>query len=472
MAINKKGSKKGLIIVRWLIALLVIAAAGGTAYYFLIYQKQQTTTTTQTTMQTAAATTGNIVISTTGTGTLIPRAEASFGFQASGQITKMNVKVNDVVQAGQVLAELDNSAIQLQISQAEHALAELTSASSIAAAGQTVATAMQTLKTAQNTADSLFYKRASDTLIDNTEGDIVLAKQQLARASDTYRQFSGLDDSDSRKASALVAMTNAQLNLNTLTANLNWYVGKPSEIEAAVARANLDAAKAGLQEAQWYLAALKGEEIPANATGALLTTLENAKQSIQSAKDTLNDTLLVAPISGTVMLISAGIGDLVGTTAIITIDDLSQPYILTVYLDETDWANVKVNYAVEVTFDVFSDQTFSGEILSISPGLVTANNSTMVSCVVQLNEAISTTLPNGTAATVDVISGKTENAVLVPVEALHDIGSGKYTVFVMENGTPKLRVVEVGLKDLVSAEILSGLKAGEVVTTGIVETKQ
>jgi multidrug efflux pump subunit AcrA (membrane-fusion protein) len=73
---------------------------------------------------------------------------------------------------------------------------------------------------------------------------------------------------------------------------------------------------------------------------------------------------------------------------------------------------------------------------------------------------------------VDVISGKTENAVLVPVEALHDIGSGKYTVFVMENGTPKLRVVEVGLKDLVSAEILSGLKAGEVVTTGIVETKQ
>jgi multidrug efflux pump subunit AcrA (membrane-fusion protein) len=92
--------------------------------------------------------------------------------------------------------------------------------------------------------------------------------------------------------------------------------------------------------------------------------------------------------------------------------------------------------------------------------------------MVKLNETIDTNLPSGTSASVDVIGGRAENAVLIPVEALHEIDGGKYTVFVMENGTPKLRTVEVGLQDITYAEIKSGLEVGETVTTGIVETQE
>jgi hypothetical protein len=42
----------------------------------------------------------------------------------------------------------------------------------------------------------------------------------------------------------------------------------------------------------------------------------------------------------------------------------------------------------------------------------------------------------------------------------------------MENGQPRLKVVEVGLMDYTYAEIKSGLSEGDVVTTGIVETAQ
>jgi hypothetical protein len=41
----------------------------------------------------------------------------------------------------------------------------------------------------------------------------------------------------------------------------------------------------------------------------------------------------------------------------------------------------------------------------------------------------------------------------------------------MEDGKLRLRVVEVGLQDLTKAEIISGVSAGDVVTTGVVETK-
>ena len=81
-------------------------------------------------------------------------------------------------------------------------------------------------------------------------------------------------------------------------------------------------------------------------------------------------------------------------------------------------------------------------------------------------------LPVGSAAGVDVIGGKAENAILVPVEALREISDGEYAVFVMEGGEPKMKMVEVGLQDLIYAEIISGFKQGDVVTTGQVETAQ
>jgi hypothetical protein len=56
------------------------------------------------------------------------------------------------------------------------------------------------------------------------------------------------------------------------------------------------------------------------------------------------------------------------------------------------------------------------------------------------------------------------------VEALREISDGQYAVFVMVDGQPELRMVEVGLMDYTYAEILSGLEQGDVVTTGIVAT--
>ena len=80
-------------------------------------------------------------------------------------------------------------------------------------------------------------------------------------------------------------------------------------------------------------------------------------------------------------------------------------------------------------------------------------------------------LPLGTSAAVDVIGGKATDAILIPIEALHDAGNGQYSVFVLKNGEPRLQLVEIGIQDLTSVEITSGLNQGDVVTTGIAETQ-
>jgi HlyD family secretion protein len=197
----------------------------------------------------------------------------------------------------------------------------------------------------------------------------------------------------------------------------------------------------------------------------------SAKANFESAKTQFEGTHLVAPIAGTVMSFDGKVGDEVGSAAIVKISDLSQPYYLEAYFDESDWTNIQVGYEADVTFDLLPDDTFVGKVVEVTPGLVSGGGSSLVHCYVELTDTVPNGLPSGTAATVEVIAGRVENVVTVPVEAVREISAGQFAVFVMDNGTPKLRMVEVGLTDITTAEILSGLSEGEVVTTGIVETQ-
>ncbi|MBK8986148.1 MAG: hypothetical protein IPM39_08705 [Chloroflexi bacterium] len=150
---------------------------------------------------------------------------------------------------------------------------------------------------------------------------------------------------------------------------------------------------------------------------------------------------------------------------------MSQP-LLEVYLDETDLAMVGLNYEVDVVFNALPDETFTGRVILVDPQLTNTSGVTAVRALVQLDSfAKPQTLPVGMNATVEVISGRAEGALLVPVEAVRELSVGDYAVFVMENGEPKLRLVEVGIMDFTYAEIISGVAAGEEVTTGIVQTK-
>jgi HlyD family secretion protein len=288
-------------------------------------------------------------------------------FTVGGLLAKVNVAEGDLVKAGQVLAELDNTSIQIDLSQSQRKLMELTSISAQAAAAKALAVARQTLKDAQDKFDSQIYKRASDTLISNTQGEIDLAKQALSRASDSYRLVSRLEDGDSRKAAALVAMTNAQLRLNNLIATYNWYTGTPTDIDAALATANLAAAKAAVQEAEWYLSAVKGEVVPLDATGANLANLKAAADAVASAQDRLDKSKLVAPIAGTVITVKGVAGEMVSPgVIIIAISDVTHLRVETTDLSERNVPFVKVGQPVTVIVKALN-QNVAGHVSRISP---------------------------------------------------------------------------------------------------------
>ncbi|MCC6986708.1 MAG: efflux RND transporter periplasmic adaptor subunit [Anaerolineales bacterium] len=463
----------------WIAAIVVLTlAAGGGGYAY--YQSTQTTneTTSENALQTANATRGDLIIYASGTGTLISENESDLAFSTAGDVTEVFVMVGDKVEAGALLAQVDDTDAQTAYLEANRAYLELTSPSAIATAQQTIAEATTSVSDAWST---LAYLISPEAL----RAEDKLAEAELAVAESEAKVKESPNDEEAKKALEK-AESDLKIAQNALKEAQGRYVSyylpkyfsdgtelnAPSEGEILAARAELELAKATLQEAEYLYAALTGGDVPDNATGSGLTELEQARSALETAQADLDGTRLIAPISGTIMSIDISIGDSVsGGSSVVTIADLSQPY-LEVYLDESDWASVVVGYETDVIFDILPDKTYNGMVTQVDPGLFSSNNTSVVRALVQLTEinAGDFKLPLGTTASVDVIGGRAEDAVLIPIEALHKAGD-QYAVFVMENGEPRLRVVEVGIQDLLYAEIVSGIEAGETVTTGIVETQ-
>lgn len=284
-----------------------------------------------------------------------------------------------------------------------------------------------------------------------------IMQQRLEEATAAFVPYRYLAITNETREDKLTALTLAQTNFDAAVKRLNY------EYALQVAKANLVKAR---QEYEQYTAGPAADDLE-----LAQAELANAEAKLALAQEAQSIIELKAPIAGTIMTVDASLGEELGTAAIITLADLEIP-TLDVYLDETDLDKAVVGYDADVVFDALPDQSFTGKVVSVSPGLQSVGNTQAVQLRVQLDPAgVEVNLPVGLNAAVDIVAGRAENAVLVPVEALRDLGDGQYAVFVMENGEPTLRVVEVGLMDVTYAEILSGLQAGEVVTTGIAQTQ-
>jgi len=468
-------------------AVLVLAGLIFGVYRLFFYSAPAAADAAAETLQTSTVKQGDLVISASGTGVYVAKGTASLGFGSSGQITEVNVAVGDLVEKGQVLARMDDTAAQTAYKQAHRNLLNLTSPAAVASAQKAVAAAEDDVQSAEQ---SLMY------LISPT---VYSYELKLAAAQDAQAQAKAAaeaDPSETNKtalATADAAVAKAQANV---TAGWNWwrntyvpqnftveekkpgsvtkYVATPSDADILSTRADLTLAQATLAEAKNYLAAIQGGEIPDDATGSSLTAFEQAVLDEQNAQDTLDGMTLVAPISGIVTSLTANLGDTVSSGTVLTIADVSQ-VSLDFYLDETDFDKVAVGYPVEVIFDSLPDLTFTGKVTALDPSLSDQNGSKLIkgSLVLEsVSPAVQGTLLLGMNASVDVIGGQVTGATLVSVDALHEIDTDQYGVYLLQDGTLHFTSIEVGLMDAFYAEVKSGLKPGDVVSTGLLESGQ
>jgi multidrug efflux pump subunit AcrA (membrane-fusion protein) len=474
----------------WIILIMVAGLAGGGFYVYAEANQPAEDSETEV-VRTSTVRQGDLVLYATGTGSAVAATEVDLSFGISGEIAALNVQVGDVVSAGDVLASLEESesleslqvsvtTAELSLLRAQQDLEELYESIPMEAAlaQKALAEAMDEMQDAEYywQVQQQGYRASSET-IQAAEAALVLAEAEVEKAQDRYNEVESKSDDDPAKALALSNLIAAKTKRDSALRELNWYTGSPTDIDQALLDAEVAIAQANLAVAQREWEVLKNGADPFEVAVAEAEVasaeaqLARAQADLEEAIANQDEIDLIAPMDGTVMAVNAQVGETAQGT-IVTLADLSQTY-LEIFLDETDLGNVQNGFEVEVIFDALPDDTFSGTIVQVDPSLYTSQGVSAIKALVQLDDpALSQvdTLPIGLSAAVDVIGGRADNALLVPIEALRELSPGEYAVFVMEDGEPVLRFVEVGLMDFTYAEVTSGLEAGEVITTGIVET--
>jgi HlyD family secretion protein len=517
------------------IALIVLVLLGGGGAAYAYWLAPEEASQAEPTIETATVTVGDISITADGTGMLVPTSEYELAFDSSGTLTELLVEVGDVVQAGDLLACIDDTdarnavaEAELGVLQAEQALED---AKDTAQLEQTVAEAelavTQTkadLATAQEALDELLNWAPDESEVQVSQADLAIAQaeykntvtkaglrdEQLAstrinleqatrdleeaqasyaNAMDAARDWeNNIEDTRERAAESLqkakdnleiaqasydlamidssqIDVQNAWVKVLNAQEALDELQTPPDDEEIAAARLVVQQLEVALGQSQLDAADAKAALADPDTAQAELT-LQQAQLKLESSLAALDGTTLVAPTAGTVTEVSASVGEKASGTVMV-LANLQEP-VIQFWVEESDLNSVAVGNPVHIVFEALPDLTYEGVVLRVDPALVEVGNTSAV----QAWASIDTTghpvkLLGDMNVEVEIVSGEATNALLVPVTALREIGDGQYAVLIVgADGELELRPVEVGLKDYVNAEIVSGLQRGEVVSIG------
>lgn len=133
--------------------------------------------------------------------------------------------------------------------------------------------------------------------------------------------------------------------------------------------------------------------------------------------------------------------------------------------NQTETSEIRVGQPATVTLDAFPELSFQGKVYSIGAMAMQGQRENYyvrtVPLTVQIRGEDSRLIPDLSGAG-EVVVGRRENALLIPVTTVHSEG-GKDFVFLKTAAGFEKRQVEVGLEGATDVAIVSGLAAGDEV---------
>jgi len=385
-------------------------------------------------------------------GEVQPAHEVWLSLKVSGTIARIYVNMGDVVSKGDTLLELETTALQRQVREAELnleirqlQLAKLKAGPS----EEDIAIAKANLAAAQNRLEQLRKRPTQDELIaakaalDKAEMALHLAQAEYDRIS--WMPEVGMMPQAIALQQATADYEIARTNYETVKQGATTEELSIAESEAAAARAQLTKVLKGASE----------EDIAIMEKQVLLAEL-----ALQEAQQRLAEARLIAPFSGTVLSLEAKEGENVyANSQLLHLADLHTLKIAA-QIDELDVGSVAIGQAVAIRLDAFPGQTLPGKVQSLAPGATTHRGSTTYEAIIAFDPGNLPVRP-GMAANLTITTAKRENVLLIPNRAIQTLGRRK-VVKRLEGRTVRQIEVTTGLSNLEETEIISGLNEGDV----------
>ena len=406
-------------------------AVGGGAGAWFLQRKDATHSDPNLERLLATVTRTDLQVEITATGTVQPLKTVNLSPKTAGTLVELLVEQGDRVQAGQLLARMDDREIQAQLLQVGGNLAEAEARLAELEAG----TRREEVDRAQS------QVQQSKARVEENQARLELAQDRFDRNRELLTQGAiALDDLDA------------------------------SRTEVDQAAAVLTQSQAQLQESQRQLQQLENgsrpETIAQSKAQVRATQGQKAALMVQ-----LEDTRIRAPFAGIITQRYADPGAFVtpttsaSSTASATstsIVALAEGLEILANVPEVDLTQLSINQSVKIVADSYPDQEFAGTVRLIAPEAVKEQNVTSFQVRIALLSGFDR-LRSGMNVDTTFLGKTLKSAIVAPTAAIVTLKGETGLLVPNDRQEPTFRPVVIGITIGDKTEILEGLEPGEKV---------
>lgn len=437
------------------VAMLLLGALG-------VWYVQSQSSVVQADIQRSAVPvqTGDIVKTVKSTGNLEAKEQIELSFEMDGVVKEVLVRRGQKVKAGQPLARLDTTSLELAVAQARISLDD--AKTELAKLRKEIdpaelASARAALASAQAKYDSLLAGSSEDE-VTSALAKLREAELALDEAKGAYERVAwigGYKILDEQQA-----FQEAQIDYETALANYNLALKGADDADLKAAEAEIASARATLNN---LLKGASDEEI------ALAESKVKAAQlALDSAVRELEDATLIAPIDATVTAVNIRKGERTragsSSGAAIVLTDLSELHV-DVEIDEIDVVAVESGQPAVVKVDALPDESLAGTVARVAPAPASSSDGVVsYEAMVTLNAQHELARP-GMTCNVEIETDRREGVPLIPSSFVQvDAVTGQtYVEKQGADGQPVRADVSLGDRSGELIEVRNGLQAGALV---------
>ncbi len=451
---------------RWFIGLLSAGiVASGTTYWAINRQASPKLDIASLTVPVASA---DVTLRISASGKVVPVQTVNLSPKNSGILAQLLVEQGDTVEQGQIIARMDDSNLQAQLSKARANLAQAQAQLAEARAGtrpEEIAQAQARLNGAR--------AQLNQARTGNRPEEIAQAQAQVeaarARVNLTSSRVQRNRNLASSGAISQDALDEVIADDRSAKANLLEAQRRLADLKSGSRSEEIEQRQAAVTEAQQALQQLQNGSRP-EQIDQLAASVAAARSELKAVQVQLDDTIIRAPFSGIITQKYATVGAFVtpttsaSSTASATstsIVAVSRGLEVLAQVPEVDIGQVKQGRLVEIVADAYPNQVFKGKVRLISPEAVVEQNVTSF----QVRIALTTgqeQLKSGMNVDLTIVGAAVEDALVVPTAAIVTDKKGQTGVLIPDaKNQAQFRPVEIGSAIKDKTQIVSGVNNGD-----------
>ncbi len=236
-------------------------------------------------------------------------------------------------------------------------------------------------------------------------------------------------------------------------------------------------AKAEMEDAEISLASAESD-------------LLSAQASYNKAQQNIDYAMITSPVSGTIISKEVEEGQTVAasysTPTLFEIAENLKLMQIEASVSEADIGKIKYGMKAEFTVDAYPTETFWGTVKQIRLNPTEEQNVVMYTVIIEVNNDDKKLLP-GMTAFVTVLTDEKKDVLRIPNTVVQfkpnaalrqkmdgqrpmNLKATQAVVYTFENGQIKPHVIELGLSDVMYAEVIDGVKEGDKLISEFITT--